>query len=330
MGLHVYESAEGIVVVWQTCLGVYPIPNFSDDWFPEAAPIFSRFVVMPTIVFAMSESIAQPIAFSTCTVPIPDAEVPDPFDAPFPLTILARSQHHTHLTVQTVLTAMSVFAFIVSTRVLSDDPSSPGLSSSSGSSITCAPGGRQFGFRLTRIPAPTPHFFTPLVSGQARDCDGVAALMLGPSGRGLRVDGHGAIYRCAPADVILPRFAGFGFGDAGLGGGSVWDGASEGSGCGRPSSAKRQNNLVSTVDFWPYRRIDSLPDELLRHTPCPANEGKDNEEVDSRLVVRFDEGMGRMVAARVCSAVGSRGAESDAKESDRWVQNCTVAVLDFV
>ena len=164
MGLYVHSSAEAIVVVWQNCLGVYPIPNFSGEWVSDCSA-YNRLVTMPTIIFAMSEAVAKPITFSTCSVATIDTETSDSCDSPLPLTILARSRHHPSLTVQTVLTAMSVSAFLwsMSTRMLSDDPSRPEPLVASPNNT---PGGRQFRFRLTRIPAPTPHFFAPLVSGQ--------------------------------------------------------------------------------------------------------------------------------------------------------------------
>ncbi|KAH8109480.1 hypothetical protein DFH11DRAFT_1627638 [Phellopilus nigrolimitatus] len=280
VGMYVHESADHILVVWQNCIGLYPVPRFSEPTdlsypssetsrsrsaSPETVP--ERVVLMPTIIFALSEVVEQPISFSTCHASGLNADVPT--GGPRPLTILARSQRHPHLTMQSVLTAFWV---------------PPAASASSDAARSTPP----FRFRLSRIPASTPHAFAADAAGQ----DGVAALVLGPSGRGVRADGGGAVYRCAPADVLLPRF---GYGGPEGGGPGGWGG-------------RVNSGLVATVDFWPYRRVDSLPGS----GPLDAQERERR-----KLVVRFDDGMGRMVVTRVA-----------ADDSDSNVAS-EVTVVDF-
>ena len=129
----------------------------------------------------------------------------------------------------------------------------------------------------------------------------------------------------------LPRFASFGF-SADI---DHFGSGSNGGLCPRSGAPKRPDNVISTVDFWPYRGIDSLPEKLgVRRRPS-ENAGEVGGEgvVGGNLVVRFDEGMGRMIAARVRRSIGvDSAATKDAtsreeNEDGEWA--CTVAVLDF-
>lgn len=176
---------------------------------------------------------------------------------------------------------------------------------------------------MTRIPSPTPRF----LAGHAKESDGVLALLLGTSGRAVRLDTCGAIYRGAPIDVVLPRFDGSGRDasslNAGLtygygGGGALSNNsASDGGACARFGGSTRGNSVVSTVGFWPYRRVDSLPSELLRSNQRSGENGEEEHRAD-RLIVRFDEGMGRMIVVHA-----QETASSDEDEVT------TVSVLDF-
>ncbi|KAI5119233.1 hypothetical protein M0805_002158 [Coniferiporia weirii] len=287
VGVHVYDSAEHILVVWQNCVGLYPIPRFSpapempcgstsespraDGSSTNAVP--ERVVLMPTTIFGLSEAVERPVAFSTCKAPASEIDAWKSSGYPRPLTILSRSRRHPQLTVQSVLTAVPA------------PPAAPFAPDASGST--------ELRFRLTRIPAPTPHYFVP--PGNAGS-GGVCALALGASGRGLRADAGGAMYRCAPTDVVLPCFMGAGGWRA-----STAVGVSGADALG----------LVSTVDFWPYHRVDDVPNATM------GQEGSEG----GRLVVRFDEGMGRAVVARV--------PVPSAEGTDVAGNASTITVLDF-
>lgn len=181
------------------------------------------------------------------------------------------------------------------------------------------------GFQLTRIPTSIPRFFRTC----AKEDDAIVALELGPSGRGLRVDAHGAVYRGAPTDFILSYpLQSSSFPPAidsrlvnGQGGPSaprtVNDGASDGGACSGFGRAKRLSKTAKTVDFWPYRRLESVPDEVLR-SDFSTGGVRHNDRDGSKLLVRFDEGMGRMVALRIRKSAG--GDESG---------ETLVSVLDF-
>lgn len=100
-----YGSVEAIAVVWENCVGVYTISGFLDGWASAKSSLVSpRLVVLPIFVSSLSETIAWPIAFSLCE--LHSEEITGDPSVPRPLTILARSRHYLHLTVQTVLSAL--------------------------------------------------------------------------------------------------------------------------------------------------------------------------------------------------------------------------------
>lgn len=157
----------------------------------------------------------------------------------------------------------------------------------------------------------------------------VLALEVGQSGRGLRVDTSTAIYRCTSSNVrlpfpISPRFRSTAFGIGRDVRNDEDERSSEGGGGCRFGRPKHMVNTAATVDFWPYRRLDNLPSALLSQLrSCPAvNETGDKGAIadGGRLIVRFDEGMGRMVAVRVY----------DAENSEDMSGHTSVSVLDFV
>ncbi|THH01731.1 hypothetical protein EW145_g6861 [Phellinidium pouzarii] len=309
IGMHVHESAEHVVVVWQNCVGLYPIPHLSSS--PKEAAYCSsevsrpyssspslesdtvpeRVVYMPAMIFALSEAVERPIAFSACKAMVSGPDTQDTSDCPRSLTILARSLRNPHLTVQTMLTAFPVPS---GTSVPSNSSSAFTFTFTFTSASDFVLPSPKFRFHLTRIPSPMPHAFTRYAS----QAESVWALALGASGRGLRADTGGALYRCSRADVVLPRFAGPDFGE-------LDSQRSEGGACGARRPMTTSKGLVATVDFWPYRRVDSLPGVADR-----------GDAFDGRLVVRFDEGMGRIVAACVSGCAEGVGGR-------------TITVIDF-
>lgn len=241
--MHVYEAAAHIVVVWRACIGLYPIPKFSEA--PE------RIVLMPTVIFALSGEVENPISFTTCHVneSVPEKNRNDIRS----LTILARSFRNPTSSLQSVL----VFR-------RNTDRSSENTSQFYNYTVADP---TKYDFRLSRIPSGM--WSTRLVDSD--DIGSIAhALLLGPSGRGVRVDVDGSVYRCSPSSMILPNIAGQGMSSYG----------DEGSG-----QETCSNNLF-TVDFWPYRPVGRIP-ELS--SLCMTSVEKP--------IIRFDDGMGRLIVA---------------------------------
>ncbi|KAL5504944.1 hypothetical protein ACEPAH_7607 [Sanghuangporus vaninii] len=238
--------------------------NFAE---PEREP--TRMVTMPNVIFALSEAVEAPIAFSLCDVDVNGIEFPrkEELSLPHPLTIVARSRANPNRNVQSVLTA-------------SPNPQASPASANADDKFT---------FRLSRIPTSTEN---------DSEVSSVAALAVGSSGRGVRADTNGALFRCTRSEVVLPRI-GFGFGGFGFG-----------FGFGDENAGVVQSSAVPTVDFWPWRCAAVLP-------PSSAI-GEDRED---QLALHFDDGMGRVVAVRVPHP----GASAD----DRMVGTSEVTVLDF-
>lgn len=146
---------------------------------------------MPNVIFALSEAVEAPIAFSLCDVDVSGSEFADAGSneqepgVPHPLTIIARSRTNPNRNVQSVMTASP------NPRASSPD--------------------EKFTFRLSRIPTSTEN---------DAEATAVAALAIGSSGRGVRADANGTLLRCTRSEVVLPKF-GFGFGGFGFGFGGV-------------------------------------------------------------------------------------------------------------
>ncbi|KAL5521117.1 hypothetical protein ACEPAG_9039 [Sanghuangporus baumii] len=350
VGIHVHASADQVLVVWQNCAALYPLPFLTSDSslsgsssgstsgsssarssrpstpshapstskfpsslspllatsplnsspgssrsslngsvldlrldaedvkiasdsdtndFPEPEREPNRMVTMPNVIFALSEAVEAPIAFSLCDVDVNDIDFSRKEDLglPHPLTIVARSRANLNRNVQSVLTA-------------SPNPQASPASSNSDDKFT---------FRLSRIPTSTEND-----SGVSS----VAALAIGSSGRGVRADTNGALFRCTRSEVVLPRL-GFGFGGFGFG-----------FGFGDENAGMTQSSAVPTVDFWPWRSAAVLPPS--------STIGEDRE---GQLALQFDDGMGRVVAVRV--------PHSRASADDRLTGTSEVTVLDF-
>ncbi|KAL5483485.1 hypothetical protein ACEPAI_8717 [Sanghuangporus weigelae] len=234
---------------------------------PEREP--NRMVTMPNVIFALSEAVEAPIAFSLCDVDVNGIEFSrkEELGLPHPLTIVARSHANPNRNVQSVLTA-------------SPNPQASPASANAEDKFT---------FRLSRIPTSTEND-----SGVSS----VAALAIGSSGRGVRADTNGALFRCTRSEVVLPRL-GFGFGGFGFG-----------FGFGDENAGMMQSSAVPTVDFWPWRSAAVLsPSSTI---------GEDRE---GQLALHFDDGMGRVVAVRV--------PHTRAGADDRTAGTSEVTVLDF-
>ncbi|KAL5532297.1 hypothetical protein ACEPAF_5866 [Sanghuangporus sanghuang] len=234
---------------------------------PEREP--NRMVTMPIVIFALSEAVEAPIAFSLCDVDVNGIEFPrkEELRLPHPLTIVARSRANPNRNVQSVLTA-------------SPNPQA---------SPATANADDKFTFRLSRIPTSTEN---------DSEVSSVAGLAVGSSGRGVRADTNGALFRCTRSEVVLPRI-GFGFGGFGFG-----------FGFGDENAGMVQSNAVPTVDFWPWRCAAVLPPS--------STIGEDRE---GQLALHFDDGMGRVVAVRV--------PHPRASADDRMAGTSEITVLDF-
>lgn len=235
--------------------------------------VCKRRLCAPTVVFALNEQVSSPVSFTPCHT---NGRVPEQgaTNNPKPLTILVRSRSRPQSTVHRVLVAVKEAQFV------NIDATSPPVTRST------------YHFSLLWVPSEPPMHYVPSSArmrhpdnGQhqpsARDAYGVQTLVLGASGRGVRIHVGGAIFRCSPSTVVLP-FSGV-------------NGAPGGQ--------------VSTVDFWPHMRVDNLPESLLSN---PSN--------STNLIIRFDDGMGRMVVAR---------ADGDLEVSSEEIRK-TITVIDFV
>lgn len=315
VGMHPHASTDHVIVIWQNAAGLYPLPGLSSlssspsssassspastrpsspglsrsdvSSTPEPVTIAdaerTRTVLMPAVIIALSEAVEAPVAFSMCCADVTELEESgnsNRRDAASShsqaLTILARSRAHPERNVQSILIA---------------SPSPSPLSPFGQSTPSSSP---ELTFNLKRIPSPTQGSSSEDMRGPGAH---VAALVLGPSGRGVRADANGTLYRCKRAEVVFPcSNSGFGFG---YGYGSAGDAKS-----------------VSTVDFWPWRRAAAL-------SLSPSSK---NDSADTRLVVRFDDGMGRVVAAQVPAAAT---AARDRKPIPSPMGASEVTIMDF-
>lgn len=219
-------------------------------------------------------------------------------DAPEPLTILARSRGQPQGLMQRVLFAIK------------EPQSQSPLSSIS----TLEP---QYAFLLMRIPTPTPPQYShpppehmhPDNAGRAgtqERMDHVQHLALGSSGRGVHVDANGGVFRCAPSTIVLPRFGGL----------------SDGPG------------FTTTVDFWPHIRMDTLPTpfNLTNDGSKRVHEGVSGDHTHRPRVetqVRFDDGMGRLIASHTLRADYLNGGDTGRFEGSGSMSRSVLTVMDF-
>ncbi len=144
----------------------------------------------------------------------------------------------------------------------------------------------EYSFRLTRVPT------RDRFGGSSQ----TSTLALGPSGRGLRAEDDGALYSCSPSSMLIPSLQ---VGPNRVGGGVRHAGGQE--------DEDFSRGLVKTIDFWPYRKVG---DVAIPHD----KEGESN----TRLTLRFDDGMGRAVYTYISD--GGRGSPSP---------QTLVTILDF-
>lgn len=266
-GIYVHEAANHIVVIWRYGIGIYPIHKqlTRSSWL--GFDTSQRVALFPSTIIALTEEVQYPISFTTCKAQGHGSLRGErKFDAPEPLTILARSRVQPQGLMQRVLFAIK-------------EPQSPTPSGSISTSKS------QYTFLLMRIPTPTPPQYNqpPPVHmrpgnagrvGTHERMDGVQYLALGSSGRGVHVEANGDVFRCAPSTIVLPQFGG-------LSGGP---------------------GFTTTVDFWPHIRMDTLPTPF---NLADDGSGREHEDVPGdqtfrprvETQVRFDDGMGRLIAS---------------------------------
>lgn len=175
----------------------------------------------------------------------------------------------------------------------------------------------QYAFLLMRIPTPTPPQYShsppehmhPDNAGRAGTQERmvhVQHLALGSSGRGVHVDANGGVFRCAPSTIVLPRFGGL----------------SDGPG------------FTTTVDFWPHIRMDTLPTpfNLANDGSKREHEGVSGDHTHRSRVetqVRFDDGMGRLIACHTLRADGLKEGDTVRFERSGSMSRSVLTVMDF-
>ena len=297
--MHVYEETNHVLFVWRRCLGLYPIPDLSEN-----ANQTGRVIVSPSIFFSIAEEIETPVSFSPCKMHSKkDAESNEHIP---PLTVVARSRCRPHTLSHSILTA-------------TPQPLDPSLPNEKI---------RKYNFRLTRIPTPSPFPYFWSSNAQSNEnltgfgasrtlpthSTGIAALAIGASGRGLRADADGALFKCTSTPVLVPWLRHEGSGA----GASDWEsGFSEGQ---LPIAKDPSGSLLMTLDFWPFQRVGSIaqPDIPMN---CDGNGERFANPRNKRLIMRFDEGIGRAVVVHA-DVEGLPDAE-------RGCPSNVVTIMDF-
>ncbi|KAL5513559.1 hypothetical protein ACEPAH_3958 [Sanghuangporus vaninii] len=293
--MHVHAHVNQALVIWQNCAGLYSLPQLSHcrarirkhrkpllgisdsnlpfPFQPLPDPTSdserARLVMMPEIVFALNEPVEAPVAFSYC-----DSEAQGTLQSGknmndagtngLPPPLTIIARSRGH-TYQTIQSAL-----IAST------------SNSTYTSPCQAPAhcdGPEVSFRLSRIPSANPYVmsvFQPTNAYDVKEGSTVVGLALGASGNGILARADGSLSRCLTADVVLPSYNAF--------------------------TGELSTTAIKTVDPSSWTRAAEL------HTNNSIGVDKRGSPTSDGMrtrhpLIRFDDGMGRLVVVRVSSSV---------------------------
>ncbi|KAL5531058.1 hypothetical protein ACEPAG_3934 [Sanghuangporus baumii] len=291
--MHVHAHVNQALVVWQNCAGLYSLPQLShcqvrirkhreplSDISDSNLPISFqslldlpsdlervRLVMMPEIVFALNEPVEAPVAFSYCDSGMQGTlesgkNMTDAVTNELPpLTMIARSREHTYRIIQSALIAST---------------SNPRCMSPCQSPARCD--GPEASFRLSRIPSATPYavsVFQLVDAYDVKEGNAVVGLALGASGNGIMAHADGSLSRCLTADVVLPSYNTF--------------------------IGELSSTAIKTIDPSSWTRAAELYTNssigLDRRGGSPSSNGRKPKPP----LIRFDDGMGRLVVVRVSS-----------------------------
>ncbi|OCB89304.1 hypothetical protein A7U60_g3503 [Sanghuangporus baumii] len=290
--MHVHAHVNQALVIWQNCAGLYSLPQLShyqarirrhrkplsgisgsNQPFPfqplpdsTSDPERVRLVMMPEIVFALYEPVEAPVAFSYCDNEALESgkNISDAATNWLPPSLTIIARSCGH-TYQTIQSAL-----IAST-------SNPTYTPSCQSPTHC--NGPEASFRLSRIPSANPYamsVFQPTDAYDVKEGNTVIGLALGASGNGILARADGSLSRCLTADVVLPSYNAY--------------------------TGELSTTAIKTVDPSSWTRVAEL------YTDSSIGVDKEGSLTSGGMrtrhpLIRFDDGMGRLVVVRVSSSV---------------------------